>query len=189
MNKLLIFFAVLLFFTVMASEDAVRKTVMFYRTAAADVDVKTALKVCAPEYVEINLASRIDYKKAEEIAELMQKLFKSNDVEEILMIQKQLVGQTTTEQELVRIRAVKGTEHEKTLIKLVHNQLELTRQVGKSLLKDIKFPEIRIENDKAFVVQELIHPVSKKTLRTVYDLVKRDGMWWIVKIVEVGEVK
>ena len=189
MKKSMIFFAALFVLTAAATEEAVRKTVMFYRTAAADMDVKTALTVCAPEYVEINNAMTVDYKKAEEIAELLQKLLKSNDAEEILVIQNQLTGQKTTEQQLVQIRAVKGTEHEKTLVKIVKNHLELTKQLGKSFLKDIKFPEIRVEKDKAFVVQEFTHPVSKKLFRSTYELVKRDGKWLIVKVVEAGEVK
>ena len=80
-------------------------------------------------------------------------------------------------------------EHEKTLVKIVKNHLELTKQLGKSFLKDIKFPEIRVEKDKAFVVQEFTHPVSKKLFRSTYELVKRDGKWLIVKVVDAGEVK
>ena len=182
MKKFVLLLAAVFFFTVSASEEAVKNTVMFYRQAIARLDGLTALTVCAPEYVEVNNDATLNYEKTRQIAILMQNMLKSENLEEIFGIYKQIVGQSVTSEELAKIRAIKGTPEEKQMVNKIKSYLKMLVESSVSMLKTMKIEGIKIDGDNAVARQVIVHPVSKQNVYTDYQLVKRNGKWWITKI-------
>ena len=186
MKKFVLLLAAVFFFTVSASEEAVKKTVIFYRQAIARLDGLTALTVCAPEYVEINNNSTIDYEKTRQVAVSLQNMVKSEDLEEIFGIYKQIIGQSITSEELVKIRAMKGTPEEKKNVEQIKKYFKILIDVSSNIVKNMRIEGIKIDGDRAVARQVIVHPESNQNLYTDYQLVKRTGKWLITKVIEGG---
>lgn len=182
MKKLMLLLAVVFAFTVSASEEAVKKTVLFYREATARLDGLTALKVCAPEYEEINGSSRLNYEQTRKAAIQLHNLLNAKSLEEILIAQKKLAGQQPSAEELAQMRALKGSDQEKEIMRGIKNNFNAARSEAAKLLKKIEIKDIRINGNRASARQVLVHPMTGKEVFSDYQLIKRDGKWWITRI-------